>query len=986
MLARLRRQRGLWSNARMPRVHAPRQLLSCLVILGAVWSGSAWAVAAGSAVVGADASGVPLLTRFNAEHHDAIPQHNGIATDASGRVFVANVEGLLVYSAGRFESVPTPHENPLRSIALTAEGSVLAGGYDQFGLYAEQPDGRWSYTDLDERFRDVPGAHPIGQVWLVLELADGFYVQGEHRLFRIGRDGKAESWANPAPALTGLHVGKELWARFEGTGLMRFDGNEFVPVPGGETFTRYGVQSTAPHPHGTVFTSRVHGLYLGDAEHGLKHVDTAHDAWLREVQAYSIAALSDGDFAIATLSGEVAIVDADFALRKRYRVSNYPITNITQSVDGGLWCTTEGDLVRLEWPSPWTFVGEDDGLFGALNDAEWFDDSRWVATSLGLFRSRVGDDGRVRFAREAWAVDEVWDLQRVGTDLLVGESSSVMRLRAGEMQKITDSSGVSELIVSTHAPGRVLALEDSSILELERDPDWHVGVRHDFGEAAVSTLVELDAEHWLVGNWRGYPVLATRIEENGKVRLQLTPLDSKAGFATAADAGSSVWALDGKVYATIGDDLYERRGERFVAVPDHPLAKLAGDRVNELELRNATGRQYAFTSRKVWVGGAGKWEPLRMQSRRALGLTELSIADDGRLTVVAWGGLLTYDPALGARPESALHLRMHRVTLSDARHRTQLLDRRGTASLDLPPLDGLRFEYGINGHDAAAEYRTRLDDGIGGDWSDWTPAAEREFNRLAPGSYRLSVEARTRGGGASSDTLDFAFQVQPRWYQTRAAGWAAAALTLALGSLIAWVWGRHRSRTLRQRNHELEREIAAHTRELEVANQRLSRLAVQDGLTGITNRRGFEQFYARSWNRLAEQRQPLALLMVDVDYFKQYNDQHGHLLGDEMLRGIARQLELHVQEPEELLARFGGEEFVIVLCAIDIEEAATRAHAIRARCEEFGKERGITVSVGVAACFPRGGLRAAQLLEEADAALYRAKKLGRNRVERGRAI
>ena len=87
-----------------------------------------------------------------------------------------------------------------------------------------------------------------------------------------------------------------------------------------------------------------------------------------------------------------------------------------------------------------------------------------------------------------------------------------------------------------------------------------------------------------------------------------------------------------------------------------------------------------------------------------------------------------------------------------------------------------------------------------------------------------------------------------------------------------------------------------------------------------------------------------------------------------------------------MLARFGGEEFVIVLPGIDIEDATTRAHAVRLRCEIFGKDRDVTVSVGVAACVPRGGLKSAQLLDEADAALYRAKKLGRNRVERGRSI
>ena len=376
-----------------------------------------------------------------------------------------------------------------------------------------------------------------------------------------------------------------------------------------------------------------------------------------------------------------------------------------------------------------------------------------------------------------------------------------------------------------------------------------------------------------------------------------------------------------------------------------------------------------------------------MESRRTLGVTELSVADDGRLTVIAWGGLLTYDPRLADAADTAFHLRMHRVALIDTERKTRLLDRRGAAPLALPPLEGLRFEYGIDGHDTAIEYRTRLDGSDGdGLWSDWSNTPMRELNRLAPGDYRLQVEARTRSGRSASDALDFRFHVEPRWYQTRSAGWAAAGIVLLLGSLLAWAWGRYRSRKLHERNVELEREVAAHTRDLEIANQRLSRLAVQDGLTGITNRRGFEQFYLRTWNRLAEHRQNLAVLMVDVDFFKQYNDQHGHLLGDEMLRGIAQQLEQEVHEPEELLARFGGEEFVIVLPGIDIEEATTRAHAVRARCERFGKDREVTVSVGVAACVPRGGLKAVQLLDEADAALYRAKKLGRNRVERGRAL
>lgn len=969
-------------------VAAARKLLNCLVCLAAFAGAvSTFASEVGDTQVAADASGVPMLTRFNAEHYSVMPQHSAVVTDADGRVFVGNVEGVLLYSAGRFEHLhPPDQEMSVRSVALTGDQRIIVAGYDQFGRYDEQPDGEWIYTDLDERFREVAEAHPLGQVWLATELPDGQYFLGERRLFRIGTDGSARSWPTPGDVLTGLRVGDEVWARVADRGLMRFDGNTFVPVPGGEEFIRYGVQSTATHPKGTLFSSRVKGLYLGDAEHGLRHVDTAYDSWMQRAQVYAVAALDGGDFALATLTGEVAIVDADLRLKKLYRISNYPITDVAASTDGGLWFATEGDLVRMEWPSPWTFVGEEDGLFGALNDAEWFEGRRWVATSLGLFRSGADDQGRVRFQSLHWAPDEVWDLQRVGDALLVGERKSIQLIRGDQNRHLIDSDGVFELIPSTFVPTRVLALETAAIVELEHTPDWRAGPRHDLGDVAVSTLVELDAEHWLIGNWRGHPLLVTRSEEADGVRIAVQSLADR-GMVGPADGGSSVWQLHGKTYATLGDALYEWRDGRFVAQPGHPLVALAGQRLNEIEFRGGSGHQYAFTSRDVWVEHEGQWSALRMESRRTLGVTELSVADDGRLTVIAWGGLLTYDPRLADAADTAFHLRMHRVALIDTERKTRLLDRRGAAPLALPPLEGLRFEYGIDGHDTAIEYRTRLDGSDGdGLWSDWSNTPMRELNRLAPGDYRLQVEARTRSGRSASDALDFRFHVEPRWYQTRSAGWAAAGIVLLIGSLLAWAWGRYRSRKLHERNVELEREVAAHTRDLEIANQRLSRLAVQDGLTGITNRRGFEQFYLRTWNRLAEHRQNLAVLMVDVDFFKQYNDQHGHLLGDEMLRGIAQQLEQEVHEPEELLARFGGEEFVIVLPGIDIEEATTRAHAVRARCERFGKDREVTVSVGVAACVPRGGLKAVQLLDEADAALYRAKKLGRNRVERGRAL
>lgn len=954
---------------------------------GGLLAGVASAAALASMPLADEASGVPMLVRFNSEHYNVIPQHSSVLCDAKGRVFIGNVEGVLLYSAGRFEHLhPPEQEMSVQTLALTADQRLLAAGYDEFGVYEEQVDGSWRYVDLDETFRGVPGAHPFGQTWLSTELADGLYFLTERRLFRIGKDGQAQSWETPALTLGGIRVGGSIWTRIEGRGLMRFDGTGFVLVPGGEAFIDEGVQSATVHPQGTLFGSRKRGLYLGDAERGLRHMATPYDEWMQRAQVYALESLANGDFAVATLSGEVAIVDPNLALKRQYRVSNYPITDVAEGRDGGLWFATEGDLARLTWPSSWSFIGEEAGLFGALFDAEWFEGNRWVATSLGLFRSRLDDQGRTRFEALPGYSDEVWDLLRVGDELLVGERDGLTRIHAGKDERILENdSGIRDLIHSKFVPERVLAMENSAILVLDHASPWRVVARHELNDVAISTVIELDADHWLVGDWRGYPLLLTQSHVDGQWRAHLESLADR-GMSGDPEQGSNVWKAQERVYATLGDQLFEWRDGRFVARPDHPLVKLAGKRLRELEIRGGPGHEYAFTSRDIWLEHQGEWVPLHVDSQRSRGVNELSLSYDGRLSVVSWGGLLTFDPAISAAAKPVFNLRLHRASRLGDDGKRQWLDRRAEQMLNLPPTASLHVEFGVDGHDPSIEYRTRLDlNDIEGAWSEWTQANAREIEQPDPGSYHLHVEARSRLVDARTD-LVFPFKIEPRWYQTRYAAWLGACIILLLGSLVASAWSRYRSRKLHARNAELEREVAAQTRDLEIANQRLAKLAVQDGLTGITNRRGFEQFFARTWNRLAETRQPLAVLMIDVDHFKDFNDRHGHLQGDEVLRNIATQIAAEVHEPEELLARYGGEEFVVVLPNTDSEAAHRRALAICRHCEQFGKERGITVSIGVDACVPRGGLRAMQLVEEADAALYRAKKLGRNRVERGRLL
>lgn len=175
--------------------------------------------------------------------------------------------------------------------------------------------------------------------------------------------------------------------------------------------------------------------------------------------------------------------------------------------------------------------------------------------------------------------------------------------------------------------------------------------------------------------------------------------------------------------------------------------------------------------------------------------------------------------------------------------------------------------------------------------------------------------------------------------------------------------------------------------ELEVANRKLQQLSMIDGLTGIANRRCFDQRLAAAWALLAREGGSLALILVDADCFKALNDVRGHLYGDECLCEIARICTGFAERESDLAARFGGEELMLLLPGCEIDDALRIAESLCAKVEAAAMDHPdstvgphVTVSVGVSAVRPNRDRVPAQLIEAADRALYSAKAAGRNRV------
>ena len=191
---------------------------------------------------------------------------------------------------------------------------------------------------------------------------------------------------------------------------------------------------------------------------------------------------------------------------------------------------------------------------------------------------------------------------------------------------------------------------------------------------------------------------------------------------------------------------------------------------------------------------------------------------------------------------------------------------------------------------------------------------------------------------------------------------------------------------------DMARKLAARGEELQIANLHLEELASLDGLTGLANRRGFDRQLEDEWRRAAEGQEALALMMIDIDHFKLYNDRYGHVRGDACLRAVGETLSLVTLEDAILVARYGGEEFALLLPGLGIAQATALAEEARHAIEDLlithdeSSHGYVTISIGVESLVPRKDQPAADLVEAADRALYAAKRGGRNSVAANDAL
>lgn len=293
---------------------------------------------------------------------------------------------------------------------------------------------------------------------------------------------------------------------------------------------------------------------------------------------------------------------------------------------------------------------------------------------------------------------------------------------------------------------------------------------------------------------------------------------------------------------------------------------------------------------------------------------------------------------------------------------------------------------------------------------DWSPPSDRRsatYTNLNPGQYTFQVRAANNDGTWNETPCTLTINILPPWWRTN---WFQL-LAISLVVAVIFTGVQLRLRSVQTRANELENRVQERTLELSSSNQKLQhevlqrqqaeeRLqeqlneisalrdllreqAMRDALTGLYNRRYLEEMLTREVARAEREHEKIGILMLDIDYFKNFNDTYSHRAGDELLRAMGQMLQAKTRR-SDITCRYGGEEFIIILPDAGAEDCRQRAEEIRQMFKELtidyqGQTLSTTISIGVAV-YPDHGLTGDNVLAGADQALYQAKRTGRDRV------
>ncbi len=972
-------------------------------------AGVGLALAAAAAV--ADDVRLPELFVETWTTRDGLPHNLVLDIDQTpdGYLWLATWEGLARFNGNEFEvfdraRIAGLSDNGIRSVEVAEDGSLWVatarggvmhqrkgrwgfireapeGGYDQVMAVAQQPDGTlWVLTDDAGLDRHTPGQAVRRFTFGGSEPGDIAYALALHP------DGRV---------LVGV-----------GDGLAVVEGDRVRVVGQAEGLPRGPVLSLAVSADGRILAGTERGVFRADAALSFESI---HPELLLQA-AQSLHVDPDGSIWVGSISSGLYRLDPAGRLDRigvEHGLPNNRVAAIFRDRESSLWLSTNAGLVRLR-EAPFRSYGKvsglpDDYIRAVIEDA---DGVAWVGTSEGLARMR---DGRF---------EPVQDRPGLGADSIL----SLGLGRDGGLWVGTYYKGLVKLV-----DGKVVArldeeagLPSNSVRAVVEDADGVLWVGTSRGlarvgpegitrygladglprELIISIHTDAAGRIW-IGTTKGLAIL-----EDGALRA-LGPDelgDAQRIFGIAEEDDGTLWLATDRGLLRVRDGRVAAVGTAQ-GLPYESLFAVVDDRAGGLWLSSNRGvlridRAQAHAvadgvQPRLGVDSFGEGDGMASPQCNGGSWPSAYRLGDGTIWFATAGGVAAIDPGRGALselpPPTVLveRIRVDDVELSVNHH------------IELQPgVRRVEIAYAAMSHlqSRRIRYRYRME-GFDPGWVEAGTARVAQFTNLPPGEFRFRVAAaRPNGEWAGSET-SLTVRIPPRLWEhggfypalvilTIIAGLGAYRLRVRqlrhdarrLAALVAQGTSELRGQT--ERLQAIDREKSALLDQLQSQSEAFARQAREDGLTGLANRRAFDEALAREFSRAQRTGSPLCLALLDLDHFKRVNDAYSHAAGDAVLRAMADLMREHCRDMD-LVARWGGEEFALLFPATGLADAVAVCERLRLAVEGFDASTiapglRITLSIGIAAHI--GLAHHDRMLVRADERLYEAKQSGRNRV------
>jgi diguanylate cyclase (GGDEF)-like protein len=897
----------------------------------------------------ASETGYPLLTIYRQEQHHGGTQNFATTTDAQGRLYFANLETVLIYDGAWWSRVDVPGQTSF-SVLAAPRGIIGVGPVDEIGVFEPNAHGALAYRSL------VPLLPPdlragIGQPQLcvfendLIFAAVHFVARWDGQELRV-----LERNPNGKRSRRCTELGGRLY-------VTSFDG---MKILGGASFFPGKRVDAVLTPDRAIL--RNEGFVHAD---GTPYNDEA-SAWLRGKGVMRAQRLRDGRWAIATLRYGLLLMTPDGRVEQIIDASsglpNVFLYDLVEDSEGALWLAMDDAIVRVDAASPATVLDQRVGLAGSIQAVTRHAGRLYAGTQHGIYAIDATPAGAR--ARKLPGLDvenaNPWVLLSANGDLLAGAYGGIFVVhddRRAELIDGTKDETIFALAPSHADPTLVWTAGEGGVGRLRRTAGgWRYEGRIAGTPQHLRAIADDHGTAWASSDSEGL----IRVEPNGRV----TSYGAGDARVVQLHAGGVALCVSGRFVVADASGVL------------HPDPRLAS-----FKLDNSSAFAGADASGNLWLRGRPPRVVHRLDGNtyereaHAIGMIEGDVEptfadDDGVMWLGSERGLYRVASLATRKPVTQPAPIIHRVVDGNDRALFDGNVSGAHASVTLPHRFGrVRIEVAPLSSRAETQYQYRLDP-IDRDWTPWTSQAFLDFTNLGADDYTFRV--RTRGArGAVSPETRWSFRVLAPWYAT----WWSLALWTLLGALLVVAFIQLRTRALRRNARRLQQLVDEQTVLLRRANERLEALSLVDDLTGVANRRFFDRALLDEWKRAERRGDPLSLIMIDLDHFKDVNDTHGHAAGDECLRRVAHSIGSVVRGSGDVVARWGGEEFAILLPGADVATAAGIAERLRAHIESDCE---VTASFGVAARV--AGDDPPSLIDRADRALYSAKRDGRNLV------